>query len=95
MVKSNRRHSMHRLLESAGLRHRERALANLASFVSHLSEDFETRLLSLISNCPDPDTALHYMARFASSNAPEFQRLLANPDLLSSFITVFSQSKLL
>lgn len=86
---------MHRLLETAGLRHRERALANLASVTPHLSGELESRLYWLISNSADPDTALHYMARFASANPPEFQRLLANPDLISPFITVFSQSKFL
>jgi len=86
---------MHRLLESAGLRNRERALANLQGFLPQLSEDLQARLLSLIANSPDPDSALHYMARFASSNPPEFQRLMATPGLISSFVTVFAQSKFL
>ncbi len=86
---------MHRLLEATGLRNRERALANLSAFLPQLSPDLQARLLSLIANCPDPDSALHYMARFASVNPPEFQRLMANPALISSFVTVFAQSKFL
>lgn len=87
---------MHRLLESPGLRNRERARANLSGFLPQLSPDLQARLLSLIANSPDPDSALHYMARFASSNPPEFQRLMAStPGLISSFVTVFAQSKFL
>ncbi|MFN7932279.1 MAG: glutamine-synthetase adenylyltransferase [Bryobacteraceae bacterium] len=86
---------MHRMLESAGLRNRERALANLSGFMPQLSEELQARVISLMANCPDPDSALHYMARFASGNPPEFRRLMATPGLISSFVTVFAQSKFL
>lgn len=85
---------MHRLLETASFRNRDRAMANLGA-LADLPEDLQSRIYFLLSASADPDMALHCLSRLHNEKKDEFGRLTGNSSLLLPLITVFSNSRFL
>lgn len=86
---------MHRLLETAAFRHRERAHANLTTLAPHITAEMGSRLHFLVSNCADPDMTLQYLTQMIVSKREEFERIAGNSTLLLALVTVLSHSRFL
>ncbi|HUQ91969.1 MAG TPA: hypothetical protein VM120_09820 [Bryobacteraceae bacterium] len=86
---------MHRLLEAASFRHRDRAMANLVTLSGKLPEELQSHLYFLVSSSADPDAALHFLSRFRSEKPADFQRIALYQNLFLPLITVFSHSRFL
>jgi glutamate-ammonia-ligase adenylyltransferase len=86
---------MDRLLQADIFRNRDRAVANVATLSAHLDGEMRARLYFLLNAAADPDSALHFLVRFACEKPPEFRQILETPGLPLPLVTVFSNSSFL
>jgi glutamate-ammonia-ligase adenylyltransferase len=80
---------------AADYRNRERAVANFATLVPHVSPELLGRLNFLIGASADPDTALTFLVRLFLEKPEDFHRLTNTPQILLPLITVFANSRFL
>jgi glutamate-ammonia-ligase adenylyltransferase len=82
---------------SHGIDFREhvRAEGNLARLASELPVGVQSRIVILLRNSPDPDTALHYLCRLHDEKLAAFHWLLRSPTSLQFLVAVFSYSQFL
>jgi [glutamine synthetase] adenylyltransferase / [glutamine synthetase]-adenylyl-L-tyrosine phosphorylase len=85
---------MQRLLEDIGFRDPARASADLQA-VESIQPGADARLPFLLASSPDPDAALHYLARMSQEHGDAFRELIRDAPALHYLITVASYSRFL
>jgi [glutamine synthetase] adenylyltransferase / [glutamine synthetase]-adenylyl-L-tyrosine phosphorylase len=85
---------MQRLLEDIGFRDPARATADLQT-VETVQPSTDARLPFLLASSPDPDAALHYLARMSQEHGEAFRELIGDAPALHYLITVASYSRFL
>jgi glutamate-ammonia-ligase adenylyltransferase len=86
---------MPRLLEEIAFRDPARATADLQRIERRIQPAPDARLPFLLASCPDPDAALHYLARMSEEHGDNLHELIADAPALHYLITVASNSRFL
>ncbi|MBV8207226.1 MAG: hypothetical protein JO041_10570 [Acidobacteria bacterium] len=83
-----RRMPLEAALQNATVRDRARALTNLAAIAGRVTSSVMATLPSLLSESPDPDTALNGFERFTASATPQTLRILDRHNRLIHYVLV-------
>ena len=86
---------MSTLAQDIPFRDKSRAAANVAGLAEEIPAGALHRVGLLLNSSPDPDTALHYLARLRDEEPLAFQRLARSTAALQYLIAVFSTSRFL
>jgi len=86
--------TVHRLLEEIAFRYPERARNNIAR-LSVIPDAIQERIQVLLASLPDPDHALHALARLYEEAPAGFARITDSVTALRYFLTVASYSNFL
>ncbi len=86
---------MQRLLEQVQFRDPKRAGEEIVRISGAVPREVRGRLRSLLAACPDPDEALHLLARFGQEHREYLHRIIDLPSGPACLIAVFSHSRFL
>ena len=86
---------MQQLLEEVSFRDTARARASVARLAEHIPGEIQKGVRHLLASSPDPDEALHYLARLQERQPEAFERLIRSADSLQFLVAVFSYSHFL
>src|SRR5512141_316209 len=86
---------MTRLFDTVRFRNPSRAAENAARLTAALPPAIQTGIRSLLAASPDPDSALHMLARFREEKPDAFDRLTSSVAGLTFLVTVPSYSHFL